>query len=569
MDDVSPSRPAADGGSHPARAPRRAPERAPAGPGPARPRTRGPAAVAALGLAGALAAACGGSGHAGGDAAGLTYASAGLVNCLDPQASASRLISIIDRNLFDSLVATGPDGKIQPWLATKWEVSPDGKTYTFHLRSGVTFHDGTPLDAAAVKATMDHAVDPKTKSVYASSLLGPYTGTKVVDASTVRIDLAKPYTPLLQSLSTPYLGIQSPKALRASCTKPVGSGPFSFVSWTQNTSIVLKRNPSYAWQSPTAKHTGPAKLAQLTFRLVPEDGARYGALTSGQADLIDDVPTANVKALKSASGLRFLQKDIPGTVENITFNPSRPPLNDVKVRQALQRSVNVDQLVKSVFNGVYARAWSVLSPASPGYTASLQNSIPYDPAAAAKLLDEAGWTGRDAAGYRTKNGKRLSVRWPVGAQLIRPSENILAQGVQAEAKKAGIEIQYVSEDSGAFVRDVISGNLDLYINNWRALNPDILRNMYASDRVPAVGGSNMFHIKDAQLDGWLNGAAATEDAAARQKAYADVQTRIVQQGLSLPLFVPSELLGVSDKVQNLNFDASLYLQFYDVSLGKA
>jgi peptide/nickel transport system substrate-binding protein len=525
-------------------------------------------------LAGVLTAgACSsaGSGSSGTEGANgvLTYATDGVVQCLDPQAAATKLTAVISRNTFDSLLTTDKDGRPAPWLAEKWTVSPDGKTYTFVLRGGVVFHDGTPLDAAAVKATLDHAVDPKTRSLYASSLLSGYTGTKVVNAGTLQITLSHPYSPLLLALSSPYLGIQSPKSLQAKdgpCTHPVGSGPFKFQSWVKTTGIKLVRNDAYQWGPTGAASGGPAKLAGITFKFVSEESARYGALTSGQAQLIDDVPPEDVEALKKSGQLEFRREDVPGAVVSITFNSTRAPLNDEKVRLALRQSIDVDTLVKSIYGGQYARAWSPLSPATPGFEPTLEGTWKYDPAVAGKLLDEAGWTARDSQGYRTKAGKRLSVRWPVGSRVIRRKDTLFAQGLQAEAKKAGIEVQFLEEDTGAFIRDVLSRNLDIYFDDFRTASADILRYQFASDQLPAKGGGNMFHINDAKLDGWLQGAASTTDPAVQKADYAAAQRHLVDHALVLPVYVPAELLGLSKKVQGLTFDRALHLQFHDVTL---
>ncbi|HEX2314140.1 MAG TPA: ABC transporter substrate-binding protein [Thermomonospora sp.] len=535
-------------------------------------RTGRGAAAAFLASVGVATTACATSGSGGATAADgvLTYATNGIVQCLDPQAAASKLTAVIDRNLFDSLVAVSGDGEVRPWLAERWTVSKDGRTYTFTLRQGVVFHDGTPLTADAVKATLDHAVDPRTRSLYASSLLGAYAGTRVVDDRTVEIRLSRPHSPLLESLSTPYLGIQSARALRdktaGPCTKPVGSGPFKFASWTKGSSISLTKNPAYRWAPQGSANPGPAHLAGVTFRLVPEDTARYGALTSGQAHLIDDVPAANVTALQRSKEHRYLRRDVPGAVLNIMFNATRAPLDDERVRRALRQSIDLDQLVKSIYAGQYARAWSPLSPATPGYDPKVAGSWRYDPATAGRLLDEAGWTGRDSAGYRTRAGRRLTVRWPVGSRLIRRKDALLAQGIQADAKKAGIEIQYIPEDTGAFIRDVTTRNLDFYFEDFRTSSPDVLRYLYGSDQFPARGGSNVFHLRDARLDGWLQRAVATTDRAAQRDAYQAAQRHLVERAYVLPIYVPAELLGMSRKVRGLGFDPSVYLLFHDARL---
>ena len=215
----------------------------------------------------------------------LTYLVDQTQLTLDPGVSPAEVTGLIDRNIFDSLVVQAGPTEFKPWLAEKWTVSGDGLTYTFQLKRGVTFSDGTPLDATAVKTTLDHIVDPKAKSQFAASFIAPYKRSTVVDDSTITIELSRPFRPFLQALSTPYLGIQSPRALKAPAAEytPIGTGPYAFVSWTQQKDVTLKRNPGYTSPPANAAHTGAPYLETLKFNYVTEDATRYGALKSGQA----------------------------------------------------------------------------------------------------------------------------------------------------------------------------------------------------------------------------------------------------------------------------------------------
>ncbi|QXJ23879.1 ABC transporter substrate-binding protein [Actinomadura graeca] len=518
------------------------------------------------------AAACGDGDDPAAQDGGLTFAASIEPDCLDPQMSGLDVTAVIVRGVFDSLVALTPDGKFHPWLAQRWTISKDAKTYTFDLRPGVTFHDGTPLDAAAVKATLDHAVDPKTKSRYAASLLRSYAEAKALDADTVEVRLSEPDASFLQAVSTAYLGVQSPKAIRENpaglCLRPIGSGPFRFGSWTRNKNLTLTRNPGYSWGPPTAAHTGPARLAKLSIAFIPENAVRLGALTSGQADVIDDVPAMSVKSVEGSDRLRLLRANLPGAVFAIFPNTTHGPLTDERVRVALLRSLDLDQLVKSIYFGQYARAWSLLSPATVGYSRATERTWPYDPALSAKLLDQAGWTGRDSEGYRTKDGRRLTLRWPYLAKLMRDRRDVLAQGIQAQAKKAGIHIDLVSEDGGALAKDILTGStMDLYSTGFVRAEPDILRYFFAAAWPPTKGGGNFFRLNDPELDGWLRAATATVDPAARAGHYAKIQDRVLRRGLAIPTYVPVRLVGTSSQVKGVAFDANGYPVFYDAQKG--
>jgi len=522
-----------------------------------------------------LTAACGGSTTSAASApvsgGVLTYVADQLPTCLDPAVSPYDVVALIDRNIVDSLVSQSDNGSIHPWLATKWTISPDGKTYTFYLRSGVKFQDGTPLTAEAVAASLAHVVAKSTGSEYASSLLGPYTGTTVVNSSTIEVHLSQPYQPLLQGLSTPYLGIQSPKALASDteaqlCEHPVGSGPFSLVSWVQPTSVTLKRYAAYDWGPPTAVHTGPAYLSGLTFLFDTNDASRYGSLTSGQADVIADVPPLDVSTLKQTSGLGLLSQQQPGVPYMLALNTESGPLADERVREALMRSLNLTQLVNSIYFGQYQRAWSPLGPTTTDYDPSLADSWPYDPALANQLLNEAGWTGRNAAGYRTKDGKPLVVYWP--EDNPRQDRVDLALGMQAEAKQVGIDIDYANLDQGAFFQTEASGKFDVFDTSWVRDDPSILNHFYNPDQTIELGGANVWDLNVPELTAWLNNATSSSSAAARQQDWDHIQSYLISNAIMIPVYVPTTLDGYQASVHGLSSASDGETEFYDAWIAK-
>lgn len=501
----------------------------------------------------------------------LTFATDTEPGCLDPQVSGLDVAALIGRNIFDSLVHMAPDGTFHPWLATRWDISRDGTKYTFHLRTDVTFHDGTKLTAEAVKATFDHAVDPKTKSEYAASLLRPYAGAKVIDDTTVEISLSAPSAPFLQAVSSAYLGIHSLDSLWVGgdgpCRRPVGSGPFKFDRWTPNQSITMTKYPAYNWAPAAAAHDGPAHLDGLTISFIKENTVRAGALTSGQADAVANLLPAKVRSVEESPDLRVDRVEPPGVGYALYFNTTSAPMSDERVRKALQRSVDIDELVKSIYFGQYPRAWSLLNPPTPYYDKSLVGAWKYDPALANRLLDEAGWTGRDAEGYRTKDGNRLIVRWPFLTQFVREQRDILGQGIQAQAKEVGIDLQRIGEDAGTYRNDLHSGNTHIWDQATVRSEADILRTLFASDQVPENGGFNVFELANPQLDQWLTEATRSTDPAVRKERYEQVQQYLIEHAMVMPIYVPSSLVGASKRVRGLAFEAAGYPLFYDVSLG--
>ncbi|MFE2045077.1 ABC transporter substrate-binding protein [Streptomyces sp. NPDC059477] len=492
----------------------------------------------------------------------------------DVHASTQDVTAEIQRQVVDSLVAQDADGEFHPWLATTWEVADDYKSYTFELRTDVTFSDGTAFDAAAVKANFDHIVADSTKSLYAVSLLGPYTGTEIVDTHTAKVTFSQPFAPFLQAASTPYLGFYSPETLKTDAAKlasggptNVGSGPFLFTSYTKGQSAVLTRNPDYDWAPETATHTGPAHLDKLEFRFLPTASVRSGALTSGQVDVAKAVPPQNVAAVEANSALSLLSRAAPGGNYNLWLNGSLAPFDDQRVREAVQRGINIDQNVETVTFGQYPRAWSPISPTTPNYDKTLEGSWPYDAKLAGQLLDEAGWTARDADGYRTKDGERLTIEWPVlSIQATREGRDVLGQAAQEDLKKIGIEVQRPSLDLGTYNTQVYGGKAHIVDMSWPRFSPDVLWLFLNSGSAPAEGGINATFVKDDQLDAWTDEGRATLDEKVHADVYPKVQQRAIDLALVVPMYSQVSQVGTSTAVKGLTFSASNWLTYYDAWL---
>lgn len=545
-----------------------------------RPHRRGRAVAAALAAA-FLAASCaadeGGGTAAQGPTGDPVRGGAAAVavhqepSCFDIHVSPQDITGSIQRNVFDSLVAEDAQGNFHPWLATSWEAAPDLKTFTFKLRTDVKFTDGTVFDAAAVKANFDHIVAKTTKSQYAASLLGgaAYAGTEVVDPGTVKVAFNKPFAPFLQAASTAYLGFYSPKTLAADADKLctggphlVGTGPFKFAAYTKGQDLTLENNPAYNWAPKTAKHQGPAYLDKLTYRFLKEDAVRVGALTSGQVDAAVSVPPVNIKAVE-ASGIRILRRDFAGAAYGLYFNTTRAPFDDERVRKAIQRGIDIGTDVEAIYFGQYKRAWSPIGPATPSYAATLDNSWPYDPAYAGKLLDEAGWSGRDGDGYRTKDGKRLTVTWPASPSSNREQRDVLSQAIQADLKKIGVEVQRPALDVGTYTTNAYKGIYDVLDVSWARFEPDVLRLYFHSSNLPSVSGQNAAWLTNPEIDKWTDDAAATLDKATRDKLYAQTQAWVVEHAVGIPVYSATALLGVAKHIQGIEYDPNAWPLLYD------
>ncbi|MBV9539570.1 MAG: hypothetical protein JOY70_11600, partial [Acidisphaera sp.] len=320
----------------------------------------------------------------------LTVGWAEPIDVLNPALTSARDVGPLLINIFDTLVWLTPDLKPTPGLATSWTVSPDGKTYTFTLRDGVTFHDGTPFDADAVVANIAFITDKKTQSKISLSLLGPCTQASATGKLTVELHCTAPYAPLLAQLGEPYMGMQSPTAIKTYGADlpmhPVGTGPFAFVSYTPNQSLVVKRNEAYRWNPEATGHSGPPDIAQITFQIVPNSQARIGAFQSGQSDMMQETPGVFYKAL--AAGGRFTAVGVPISGMGI-FAPvdtKKWPTSELAVRKAILYAVDRQGVIQLADNGAHPISNTPLEPGMPGYDATLATMYPYDPAKAEATL---------------------------------------------------------------------------------------------------------------------------------------------------------------------------------------
>lgn len=495
----------------------------------------------------------------------LTYALATSPDSLDPGKSGFAVSHRVFRNIFDSLVSELPDGTFKPWLAESWTKSADGKSYTFKLRHNIKFHDGTPFNAAAVKATLDHT---QTLTGQARTLIGPYESAEVISEDTIKVNLTEPFEPLLSGLSSAFLGISSPKALQQYGEQygkhPVGTGPFKFVSWSENDQIVLEKSPEYNWGPPIADNKGASHLDKLTFKIVPEEATRIGSVQSGQVLAAETVPPQNILTLKNDPNIKLDQAVTNGTPYTLYFNTSNAPWSDPKLRDAVRTAVDVDTIVKTLYLGTYQRAWSVLTPGILGYDASLENSVKADAAKANQLLDELGWT-KGADGIREKDGKKLTLRY-LESSPNREKRNDIAAIVQQQLKQVGVDVKLtITKDT---VTPLTQGEYDLFGNSQVKADPDILRNLFRSDRVYGKGGTNFVKLNDPEIDKLLNQGYQETDPQKRKAAYAQIQQYVIKNALALPIYLFPYTVAHSSSVEGLKFDLLGYPQFYDVTIRK-
>ncbi len=505
-------------------------------------------------------------GHATANGGNLTYALATSPDTLDPHRSGLAVSVRVMRTLYDSLVLQTADGSIKPWLAESWTTSKDGKSYTFKLRKDVKFHDGTPFNAEAVKFNFDRVIDPATKAANALALIRPYESSKVINEYTVQVNLSTPSEAFLGNISQAMLGIVSPTAAKKEGEQfgkhPVGSGPYQYVDWKDNTFIQVNQNPDYKWAPETVKNTGTPYINGITFSIIPEEATRIGSVQSKQVLAAETVPPQNILALKNSPDLQLLQANTLGLPYTLFINERHAPWDDVKARQALQSAIDVNAIVKTLYLGTYERAWSSLTPGILGYDESLENKIQPDLARANLLLDELGWVkGQD--GIRVKDGKRLTLKYVDGSPN-REKRNDIAAMIQQQLKPVGIDVQVnITKDIATVVYQ--NGEYDLYGNSQVNSDPNALSAFYhtadPSSR-PTLPG-----LSDPQVDQWLEQGAIEKDKDKRAEIYRKVQQRISELSVIIPVYIFPYTIAASKTVQGITFDYLGYPIFNDVRIG--
>ncbi|WOQ18525.1 ABC transporter substrate-binding protein [Raineyella sp. W15-4] len=533
--------------------------------------TRVGTAAALLALSGPLLTACstaGATADAAADAhpvAGgtLRYGLSQAPTCADPAQSGTNQTIYVTRTVVDSLTDQNPKtGEIVPWLAESWTVSPDAKTFTFKLRPGVTFSDGSALDAQAVKANFDAITSTlKAKAPLASSYLAGYQGSTAVDAQTVEIRFDRPNAQFLQATSTSQLGIVSAadtaKSAEDRCATVVGSGPFVYDSYVQEKSASVVRRAGYNWASSAVHHTGEAYLDRIDFTVVPESGVRAGSVASGQLDAGSDALTQDAPVIQGAGG-RILSVSNPGVPFGFQPNVQRGPLQDPAVRQALISAVNRQELVDTVVGADFKPATSSLASSTPGYRAVA--AVTYDPDRSRKILDQAGWVP-GADGIRVKDGQRLT--FSVSFTSVFAGNQAILELVQQQFKAVGVDLQLKLQTTAENTAAQNAKDFDaVYYNSTRA-DGDILRTTFG-----VTQGRN-FNNRTAptQLDETLVNQQTATDATERNADLATAQQQVIDEGLWIPTIELSQAIGAAGKVKDLSFDASSRLTFYDTWLG--
>lgn len=456
---------------------------------------------------------------------------------LDPEDTNDNLSFSIERSTYDGLVGFTPDMKLKPELATSWDTSSDAKTFTFHLRHGVKFQDGTPFNAQAVKINFDRARDA-THKLRRYSLYENIASVDAIGDDTVRFTLKDPFGAMLYNFAHPASRIISPAAIAQGepyiARHMVGTGPYKFVSWAPGQQIVLERNPSY-WES------GQAKADRLVFRLIPEDASRIATLLSGEAQFAFPVPGVQVDAVSRAPGVR-VQKSWSIYAFYVAMNTQREPFNKLQVRQALNYAVDKEALIRVVLRG-YARPLDApITPGVVGYAPVQKGGWPHDPAKAKQLLSEAGLP----SGF-------TATLW-----LGQATEtNRVAELIQQNLSQVGVKVNLQPMEAGTLsasrFKPLSENQSQLNLAGWSPSTGDAdwgLRPLFSSEAWPPTL-FNLSFYKNPQVDALIGAGLVTADQHRRDLTYVQVMKLIWNDAPWVFLYNSQNLAGVRDNASGI------------------
>ena len=486
-----------------------------------------------------------------------------------PQAAAYRVI----RGVFDSLVYEGANGTFTPWLATKWTVNSNATSYTFTLRKGVKFSDGTPLTASAVKYTFDRIESPAEGSLFAISLLGPYKDAVVNGSYSVTVNFKTPYPSFLEAASQAFLGIVDPTAAQREGTAgfgshPVGSGPFEVTSNVPDQSITEVRNPSYDWGPAGLTHQGAACVDKIVFTEVPEESTRVGQLTRGQVDAAETILPPDYQSVSTDKSLNLYVVPGAGAGYQYFINTQQAPWNNTQLRIALRDAININQILQTVYGGEYTRAWGPIMPDTADYDPAVQNSWSYDPKLSDSILTKEGWKlGSD--GYRHKDGQTLTISF-AGAAPDRELRQEVSVYVQAYLKAVGIDETITNLTGTSAIATEDSGKYGITATSFITAAPTIMAYFFDSAGIPTAktGGLNLARIDSPTLDTWIAQAEASTSPATAATYWDDIQTYVINNAIDIPIELEPFILGTTKAVHGLAFDRRDYPMYYGVWLAK-
>jgi len=469
----------------------------------------------------------------------------------------------------DKLVYVDTDGKVSPWIAESWAQNDTATAFTLHLKNGVTFSDGTPLDASAVVANLDIWYAGRRNEGINPIGLFPktYDHAEAVDATTVKVFFKAPTLGFIPTLGYHGSILISPKTIaqpatqQANLGKTSGSGPYLVDAWKEGDFVKLVKRKDYNWGPPAVGHTGPALLDSITYKLVAEQSVRVASVQSGQADVAYSPSPLELQSFKEA-GFTVATPRYLGFVNGLAINTKVAPFDDVKVRQALQAGINRQEIIDTVYTPDWKLATSFIQSNVPGAT-DHGDLLVYDPAKAEKLLDEAGWI-KGAGGIRTKDGKQLSLTLSSNPYLVtsKAVDELTAQ----QLGKIGWKVSIRAYDVVTYGEKVRIGSQT--VPAYEVTRSFIDAGTVASILTDANNGENWFALgqSDPKINELRDRVAGAGSAKIRDPLLDELQKYVLEQGYFIPFTqIVQRIYLQSPRLKGEVYNGIAYASYYNAT----
>jgi peptide/nickel transport system substrate-binding protein len=460
---------------------------------------------------------------------------------LDPRVGIDAQSERIGELIFDSLVQRDEHFNLRPWLAERWEMR-DPLTWVFYLRTGVQFHDGRPLTSRDVKWTFDSILNGMVRT----PKRGAFEPVDFVDAPnprTVIFHLKKPWASLLWNLSNGSVGIVPYGSGEELSRHPIGSGPFRFLSAQQDQELVLERNENY-WGKR-------ARIPRVRFMVVPDTTTRALELRKGSADVAINAVTSDMAVTLERDPTLVVTRSLGTIYAYLAVNLRDPILGDVRVRRALAYAIDRQPIIEYLWRGFARPANSILPVQSWAYNGNVP-SYPHDPAAARRLLDEAGYKpGPD--------GVRFHLTMKTSTE---ESSRLLAAVLQQQLREVGIALEIRSYEFATFFADVVKGAFQIYSVRWVGGNndPDIFEYVFHSQRVPPRG-ANRGYYSNPRADELIERGGRETDPEKRREIYAELQQLLAEDLPYIHLWYLDNVVIHSRRVSPIKLDPAASYDF--------
>ncbi|WP_047985719.1 ABC transporter substrate-binding protein [Ornithinibacillus californiensis] len=483
----------------------------------------------------------------------LIFARGGDSESLDPGSTTDGESSRVTKQILEGLLEFDKESfEVTPGLAHDWDVSEDGLTYNFYLEEGVTFHDGTDFNAEAVKVNFERWADPSHEFAFADdgyvysmygTMFGGYKGDdghvikeiNVVNDHEIQFVLNRPLGFFLQNLAMSYFGITSPAALAeygATINEnPVGTGPFKFVSWSKDDSIILEKFEDYRVE-------GLPKLDRVVFSVIPDNAARLIALKSGEIDIMDGLNPDDAVGVESDDNL-ILYERAENNFGYVGFNTQKEPFDNQTLRQAISYAIDRQSIADALYAGYAVAAKNPLPPSYMGYNDDVE-PYAYDPEKAKELLAEAGYA----------DGLEIELWTMPVARPYMPDPETVAVIVQSNLADIGITAEIVREEWAPYLEKTMNGEHQMYMLGWSGTNGDPDYFLSSLLHGSNIGTSNRSFYQNTEVDELLDAAKVAVDQEERASLYSDAQALISEDVPMVPLVHSRPVLATTSAVKN-------------------